>query len=98
MTKTITRASISEAIHSKVGISRQEAAGCIEKILENISNELEKGNSVKLAEFGTFSVRNKKERVGRNPKTKKDAVISARKVLGFKASRVMKEEVEKGLK
>ncbi|MHA1539349.1 MAG: integration host factor subunit alpha [Alphaproteobacteria bacterium] len=95
---TVTRASLSDAIHSKVGISKQEASDCVENILEKVSKSLEKGDSVKLAGFGTFSVRGKKERIGRNPKTKTEVPITARNVLGFKASRLMKEEVEKGLK
>lgn len=94
--KTLTRADIAEAVIKKFKISRFQAAEIVEAILEQISLALRRGEEIKFARFGTFYVRDKKERMGRNPKTKEDAVISARKSVTFRASPVFKEIVDKG--
>lgn len=94
--KTLTRADIAEAIIDRFKITRFDAAEIVEAILEEISESLRRGEDVKFARFGTFYVRDKKERIGRNPKTKEEAVISARKSVTFRASPVFKEMVDKG--
>ncbi len=92
--KTITRAKLSDVISKNVGISQQESSGIIENILNEISESLVKGEDVKISGFGTFSTSEKAERMGRNPKTKEKAIISARRSLKFKASKTMKKAVE----
>jgi len=91
--KTITRADLSEAVHRQVGLSRTESAGMVRAVLEAISDALVKDEQVKLSSFGTFEVRYKKGRMGRNPKTKEEVPITPRKVLTFRASQVMKKRI-----
>ena len=95
-TTTITRADLAEAVYEQVGLSRNESSDLVESVLQEIADELVKENSVKLSSFGSFSVRQKAERVGRNPKTGVEVPISPRKVLVFKASHVLKEKVNNG--
>ena len=90
MTDTLTRADLAELIYSEVGISKTEASEIVDQFFEEIINDLVDGNSVKLTSFGTFSVRHKKERIGRNPKTGEEAEISARKVVRFKPGKYFK--------
>lgn len=94
---TVTRASLAEHIHMKIGLSRQESAHFLENVLEHISLALEQGDTVKISGFGTFMVRRKKERIGRNPKTKEEVPIQARSVLIFRASQLMKSYVNDAL-
>jgi len=96
MTTTMTRADLAEAVYEQVGLSRNESADLVETVLQEIADELVEGNSVKLSSFGSFSVRQKAERIGRNPKTGVEVPISPRKVLVFKASHVLKEKVNNG--
>ena len=93
MTDTLTRAELAELIYSEVGISKTEASEIVDQFFEEIINDLVDGNSVKLTSFGTFSVRHKKERIGRNPKTKEEAIIDARRVISFKASKELKKRI-----
>ncbi len=93
--KTITRYDIAETLYQEVGLSRKVSGEILDMILEEISQELTKGNSVKISSFGTFLVRNKKTRIGRNPKTGVDATISARRVVSFKPSQIMRKSVNK---
>ena len=93
--KTLTRQDISEALYRNVGLSKHESALMLETVLEQISNALINGKSVKLSSFGTFIPRQKRERIGRNPKTGVSATINARRVISFKASKLMKERIEK---
>ena len=93
MTNTLTRADLAELIYSEVGISKTEASEIVDQFFEEIINDLVDGNSVKLTSFGTFSVRHKKERIGRNPKTKEEAIIDARRVISFRASKELKKRV-----
>tara|TARA_B100000029_G_scaffold264482_1_gene260665 strand:- start:360 stop:647 length:288 start_codon:yes stop_codon:yes gene_type:complete len=93
MTDTLTRADLAELIYSEVGISKTEASEIVDQFFEEIINDLVDGNSVKLTSFGTFSVRHKKERIGRNPKTKEEAIIDARRVISFRASKELKKRV-----
>ena len=93
MTNTLTRADLVELIYSEVGISKTEASEIVDQFFEEIINDLVDGNSVKLTSFGTFSVRHKKERIGRNPKTKEEAIIDARRVISFRASKELKKRI-----
>jgi integration host factor subunit alpha len=95
--ETLTRADLCEAVHEEVGLTRQDCAGLIERTLDLIAEALEGGGAVKLSGFGVFQVRSKRERMGRNPKTGKPASIEPRRVVGFRASQVMKARVDKGL-
>jgi integration host factor subunit alpha len=88
--ETITRAHLAEAIYAQVGLSRNESAALLEDVLERISAALEKGEAVKISAFGSFIVRQKGQRVGRNPKTGVEVPIMPRKVLSFRPSQVLK--------
>ena len=87
---TVTRAHLAEMIYTQVGLSRNESADLLEAVLERISAALEGGESVKVSGFGTFSVRQKGRRVGRNPKTGEEVPILPRRVLVFRPSHVLK--------
>ena len=94
--RTITRADLAEAVYEEVGLSRNESADLVESVLEEVSNALIEGDNVKISSFGSFSIREKKERIGRNPKTGVEVPISPRKVLVFRASHVLKDRVNRG--
>ena len=96
--KTLTRQDISEALFRHIGLSKHESALMLETVLEEISNALIDGKSVKLSSFGTFTPKNKRERVGRNPKTGVEATINARRVISFKPSKLMKDRVNRSEK
>lgn len=89
--KTITRADVAETIYEEIGLSRKDSTEILDMILDEIVNELSSGNDVKLSSFGTFSLRDKKARAGRNPKTGVEAVISSRRVISFKPSQTMRK-------
>ena len=91
--KTITRADLCESVYQKVGLSRSESAALVESILEEICSAAVRGESIKLSSFGTFSVRSKNERVGRNPKTGEEVPITPRRVMVFKPSNILKDRV-----
>lgn len=91
--KTITRAQLSEAVYQEVGLSRNESADLLESVLALISESLAKEESVKISSFGSFSVRQKGQRIGRNPKTGEEVPILPRKVLVFRPSQVMKAKI-----
>ena len=93
--KTLTRQDISEALYKQIGLSKHESAVMLETVLKQISNALINGEPVKLSSFGTFYPRQKRERVGRNPKTGVTATINARRVISFKPSKLMKERTNK---
>ena len=93
MKKTWTRNDIIEAISDSVGLSLSDSSIIIEEIFELILSGLENGEEVKISSFGTFSVRHKKERIGRNPKTKEEAIIDARRVISFRASKELKRKI-----
>jgi len=90
---TVTRADLCEAVYQKVGLSRTESATLVELVLKEITNCLERGESVKLSSFGSFVVRKKGQRIGRNPKSGKAVPISPRRVMVFKASAVLKQHI-----
>lgn len=96
MSKTHTRADLTEAVYRAVGLSRQESSELVESVLETIGARLEGGETVKLSSFGTFQVRSKNERVGRNPKTGEEVAITPRRVLTFRASHVLKDKINEG--
>ena len=87
---TVTRAQLAEMIYTQVGLSRNESASLLEYVLERIARALEAGDFVKISGFGTFSVRQKGRRVGRNPKTGVEVPILPRRVLVFRPSQVLK--------
>lgn len=91
--KTITRADVAEAVYEEIGLSRKDSNDILDMILDEITQELVRGNDVKLSSFGTFSLRDKKERTGRNPKTGVDAVITPRRVISFKPSQTMRKQI-----
>lgn len=98
MSRTHTRADLTEAVYRAVGLSRQESGDLVESVLEKIGERLETGEAVKLSSFGTFQVRSKNERVGRNPKTGEEVSITPRRVLSFRASHVLKDRINEGMK
>ena len=91
--KTVTRADLCEAVYQKVGLSRTESATLVELVLKEITDCLERGETVKLSSFGTFMVRSKTGRIGRNPKTGEEVPITPRRVLVFRPSQVMKNQI-----
>lgn len=91
--QTITRADLCEAVYQKLGLSRAESSDLVESVLKEISDTLIKGEMVKLSSFGSFIVRQKGERIGRNPKTGIEVPITPRRVLVFKPSNVMKARI-----
>jgi integration host factor subunit alpha len=95
--KTLTRADLAEAVFQKVGLPRNESAELVEMVLKEIIGALERGESVKLSSFGSFGIREKGERIGRNPKTGEEVPITPRKVLVFRASNIMKERINDSL-
>lgn len=90
---TLTRADIAEAMNRKLGLSRSESLGMVEAILDLMSDALAAGENVKISGFGTFLLRDKSERIGRNPKTGVEVPITSRRVLTFRASQMLKERV-----
>jgi integration host factor subunit alpha len=90
---TVTRAQLAEAVYASVGLSRNESAALLETVLERMSAALEAGEPVKISAFGTFLVRQKGQRVGRNPKTGIEVPILPRKVLSFRPSQVLKARI-----
>ena len=90
---TVTRAQLSEAVYQEVGLSRNESADLVESILSEMSKTLARGEMVKISSFGSFSVRSKGQRIGRNPKTGEEVPILPRRVLVFRPSHVLKVQV-----
>ncbi len=94
--KTLTRADLAEAVVEKVGLPRNESQELVERVLDEISGSLAEGDAVKLSSFGSFGIRQKGERVGRNPKTGQEVPITPRRVLVFRPSNIMKDRINKG--
>jgi integration host factor subunit alpha len=94
--KTITRVELYDAVYRKVGLSRSESSALVELVLKEISDSVARGETVKLSSFGTFNVRQKGKRIGRNPKTGVEVPISSRRVVVFKASAIMKQQMNDG--
>ncbi|MBR7158140.1 MAG: integration host factor subunit alpha [Alphaproteobacteria bacterium] len=93
--KTLTRADITEAIYKELGFSNVESANLLSQVLEEVSVALENGENVKISSFGTFSLRQKNERIGRNPKTKVEVPITPRRVVSFRPSLKLRKAVNK---
>jgi integration host factor subunit alpha len=91
--KTLTRADLAEAVFQKVGLPRNESAEIVELVLRELVASLERGQTVKLSSFGSFGIRDKGQRVGRNPKTGQEVPITPRRVLVFRASNIMKQRI-----
>ncbi|MBK1668640.1 integration host factor subunit alpha [Rhodovibrio sodomensis] len=91
--KTLTRADLSEAVYQQVGLSRNESAALVETVLDEVSDALVRGEPVKISSFGSFAVRKKGRRVGRNPKTGEEVPILPRRVLVFRASHVLRNRI-----
>ena len=91
--RTLTRAHLGEAVYEEVGLSRNESNELVESVLNKISSTLVSGETVKVSSFGTFSVRSKGQRIGRNPKTGKEVPILPRRVLVFRPSQILKDKV-----
>ncbi len=94
--KTLTRMDLTEAVFREVGLSRNESAALVDSVLQHVSDALARGEQVKISSFGTFSVRQKNARIGRNPKTGEEVPISPRRVLSFRPSHLMKARVAEG--
>ena len=93
--RTVTRAELSEAVYQRIGLSRSESSALVELVLEEISASLARGDSVKLSSFGSFLVRDKGQRIGRNPKTGVEVPIEPRTVLTFRPSQLVREAINK---
>ena len=96
--ETLTRLDLAESVFREVGLSRNESADLVESVLQHISDALVRGENVKISSFGTFSIRDKTARVGRNPKTGEEVPIKPRRVLSFRPSHTMKDRVVAGNK
>lgn len=94
--KTLTRADLAEAVVQKVGLPRNESQELVELVLNEIASSLARGDSVKLSSFGSFGIRQKGQRIGRNPKTGQEVPITPRKVLVFRPSNIMKDRINAG--
>jgi integration host factor subunit alpha len=95
--KTLTRADLAEAVVQKIGLPRNESQELVELILREISNSLVADEPVKLSSFGSFGIRQKGQRIGRNPKTGQEVPITPRRVLVFRPSNIMKDRINAGL-
>src|SRR5579863_5352876 len=91
--RTVTRVNLAEAVYQQVGLSRKESAALVEQVLDEITDRLVAGEPVRLSSFGSFSVRHKGERIGRNPKTGVEVPIKERRVLVFKSSNLLKARI-----
>jgi len=96
MSKTLTRADLYEAVYQKVGLSRSESSELVESVLDEICDAAVRGEQIKLSSFGTFAIRSKTERIGRNPKTGQEVPITPRRVMVFKPSNILKKRVMDG--
>ena len=95
-TGTLTRADLTEKLYRQIGLSRADSSGLVEQILDSMSEALSKGENVKVSGFGSFVLRDKSGRIGRNPKTGVEVPIAPRRVLTFRASQTMRERIVKG--
>ena len=93
--QTITRAHLAEAVYQKLGLSRTESAALVEDVIREICDSLARGENVKLSSFGSFILREKGQRVGRNPKTGQEVPIEPRRVMVFKPSNVLKQRINR---
>ncbi len=95
--RTVTRAELTEAVYRAVGLSRSDSAGLVDQVLETIASRLERGENVKLSSFGSFLVRSKGRRMGRNPKTGVEVPIEPRRVVVFRPSQILRQRIVEAL-
>jgi integration host factor subunit alpha len=93
---TVTRADLADVVHRRLGLSRAESASVVERVLHHMCHALSEGENVKLSGFGTFILRDKGQRIGRNPKTGIEVPIAPRRVMTFRASQIMRDQIAKG--
>jgi integration host factor subunit alpha len=93
---TLTRADLADVVHRRLGLSRAESAGVVERVLHHMCHALSEGKNVKISGFGTFILRDKGQRIGRNPKTGIEVPIAPRRVMTFRASQIMRDRITKG--
>ncbi len=93
---TLTRADLADIVHRRLGLSRAESASLVERVLNHMCHSLADGRNVKISGFGTFILRDKGERLGRNPKTGVEVPIAPRRVMTFRASQIMRDQIVKG--
>jgi integration host factor subunit alpha len=93
---TLTRADLADTVHRRLGLSRAESAGLVERVLHHMCHALSEGMNVKVSGFGTFILRDKGQRIGRNPKTGIEVPIAPRRVMTFRASQIMRDRIAKG--
>jgi integration host factor subunit alpha len=93
ITGTLTRADLADVVHRKLGLSRAESASLVERVLHHMCHALSDGSNVKISGFGSFILRDKGQRVGRNPKTGVEVPISPRRVMTFRASQIMRDRI-----
>ena len=93
---TLTRADLADVVHNRLGLSRAESAQLVERVLHHMCHSLSEGQNVKISGFGSFILRDKGERVGRNPKTGVEVPITPRRVMTFRASQKLKDRITKG--
>lgn len=93
---TLTRADLADTVHRKLGLSRAESASLVERVLHHMCASLSDGHNVKISGFGTFILRDKGQRIGRNPKTGIEVPIAPRRVMTFRASQIMRDKIAKG--
>jgi integration host factor subunit alpha len=93
---TLTRADLADVVHRRLGLSRAESAGLVERVLHHMCHALSEGKNVKVSGVGTFLLRDKWQRVGRNPKTGVEVPIAPRRVMTFRASQIMRDQIAKG--
>ena len=92
---TLTRADLADVVHRKLGLSRAESASLVERVLHHLCHSLSEGENVKISGFGSFILRDKGERVGRNPKTGIEVPIAPRRVMTFRASQILRDKIAK---
>jgi integration host factor subunit alpha len=93
---TVTRADLADVVHRRLGLSRAESAGLVERVLHHMCHALSEGQNVKVSGFGTFILRDKGQRIGRNPKTGVEVPIAPRRVMTFRASQIMRDRIARG--
>ena len=93
---TLTRADLADIVHRRLGLSRAESASLVERVLHHMCHSLSDGRNVKISGFGTFILRDKGQRLGRNPKTGVEVPIAPRRVMTFRASQIMRDQIVKG--
>jgi integration host factor subunit alpha len=93
---TVTRADLADVVHRRLGLSRAESAGLVERVLHHMCHALSEGQNVKISGFGTFILRDKGQRIGRNPKTGIEVPIAPRRVMTFRASQIMRDRIARG--